>query len=236
MTRPVINDLFWIVGLLLQCGLVALVFLRGLARRLPAFATLVAFYTLRSAALFALFGHVSNETYAAIYDVLSILDLLLQLLVAAEIAVALVRAAGGWSSRFGRLLLMLPVIAIAATLGLSRILPSNTQVRPDRMQLFDWLVLILLGLATLTQTRAARRISERPRLLAQGFALYSVTGLCVTVARTFAALHHDAHRLAEWSYTLPTAWIVVVLYWISALKRPIPSASQSAETGVAAPA
>jgi hypothetical protein len=228
MTHAATNDLFWTAGLLPQATLLALLFRRGLARTLLAFTTLLAFYILRSAALFALSGHVDPTAYAVTYDLLSLADLLLQLLVAAQIASTLVRAAGGWATLPGRTLLLVPMLAVAATLLLIRLVPGNSPFPPDRMQLFNWLALALLGLWTLslpssTRHEPAQQVSaqQESRLfcrIALGLALYAAMGVCATTARAFAALHHDALRVVQWSYVLPFTWIFVVLCWIALLK------------------
>ena len=51
-------------ALALQCALLALVFVRGVARRLPGFTVLLGFYPLRAVVLFVLFGHLATPDYA----------------------------------------------------------------------------------------------------------------------------------------------------------------------------
>jgi len=221
MTRAVINNSLWIVSLLLQCSLLALLFGRGLNRRIPTFTLLLAFYPLRSAVLYFLAaGHLAPAAYAVTYNGLSIVDLLLQMLVAVEIAAHLIRAAGGFSLRRGFLMLLLAGCALAATFIATRLLPANAPLPPDRLQMFNSLTMILLCVWAFS-----RPVSALSRRVTLGFAFYGIFGLLTTAARTFAAIHRDAHMFALWSYTLSGVWLAVIAYWIAVLK---PDASPSA--------
>jgi hypothetical protein len=233
MTRTTINDLFWTVGLLLQCSLLTLVFLRGIVRRLPLFSGLLAFYLLRSMLLFALFGKVDSAAYASTYDGLTLVDLFLQLLVTAEIAVCLERATGLFTLRRSIPLLLLPVFASAATLLLAHALPAHSPVPFDRIQAFAWSSMILLGGLALAWRAAKQPAAALPRRVALGFAFYGIAGIAASLERPFAVLARDARGLAVWSYVLPAAWVLVVVYWIAALRRPAP-ASYAAPTLAAA--
>ncbi|MGD0798894.1 MAG: hypothetical protein ABR910_14350 [Acidobacteriaceae bacterium] len=232
MTRTAINDSLWALGLLLQCSLLALLFARGIARRLPLFTLLLAFYVLRSALLFTLSGHLDSDTYAVTYNSLAAADLFLQLLVALEIAAGLVHASGGWLRRWVELLL-LPCAAFVATFLLCQLLPANSRVPPDRMQLFNWFVIVLLGLWAAVVPQSTPASASLPRRLLLGLGSYALLGICVTVVRLQAAAHRDAVLFARSSYILPVAWLLVVLYWIAALKSHVDRPAPLLETPLA---
>jgi hypothetical protein len=221
MTRTAINDLLWTVGLLLQCSLLALVFARGIVRRLPLFSGLLAFYLLRSILLFALFGKIDSAAYASTYEGLTIVDLALQLLVTGELVLSLTRSAGPRGLRRGTLLLI-PVFAGAGTLLIARTLPAHSPVPFDRVQAFIWVSMILLGGFALAWTTAGQP-AALPRRVALGFSFYAVAGIAASLERPYAMLARDARSLAMWSYVLPAAWVLVVVYWIAALRRPVPA-------------
>jgi hypothetical protein len=169
MTHAAVNELFLTLALLLECGLLALLLARGIARRLPVFSTLLAFYLLRSTLLFSIFGHIDSASYASIVESLSIVDLLLQSLVAIEIAGDLSPANGASAYRPRAILMLPPIVALLATWLLASILPVNSPVPFDRAQTFDWLWLMILGCCSI----AARQASPPSRRVAVGFALYA---------------------------------------------------------------
>jgi hypothetical protein len=229
MTRTAINDCFWSLGLASQCCLFALLFLRGIARRLPFFTALLAFYLLRSILLVVLFGHVDPDAYSTTYSGLSVLDLLLQLLVAIEIAVRLTRISGGWATRRD-MLFVLPCLAFGATWLVCQMLPTVTRLPPDRLQLFNWFALLLLGVWSLTLPTNAPSAMSILRRVSVGLAAYGLLGILATIARTLAAAHRDARRFAESSYILPIAWLLVVLCWIVLLNPQFDSHAPLPET------
>jgi hypothetical protein len=224
MTRAAINDLFWTIGLLLQCSLLVLVFLRGFARRLPLFCGLLMFYILRSALLFALFGKIDPAAYASTYEGLTLVDLALQLMITGELALRLTRAAGRHGLRRSSVLALLPAFALAATLLLAHAMPSHSPVPFDRVQAFIWTSMILLGALAL-----AWPATDLRRRLALGFGFFGIVGIAASIERLFAVLARDARSLAVWSYAPPVAWSLVVVYWIVALRRPAPT-SQAVPT------
>jgi hypothetical protein len=117
MTRVAVNDVVWGVSLALQCGLLALVWVGGLARWLPCFTFLLAFYPVRAAVLFVLFGRVAPANYAAVYEALSLAGLLLQLLVGVEIGARLFK---GTAPRAGYGAWLVPVAAWVGAMVVGR--------------------------------------------------------------------------------------------------------------------
>jgi hypothetical protein len=217
MTRAAINDSVLALGLLLQGSLLALLFTRRIAHRLPLFTALLAFYLLRSALLFTLSGHIDSDAYTDLYNGLSVLDLLLQLVVAIEIAIRLTRVSGGFTTRRD-MLFVLPCLAFGATWLTCELLPIVTRLPPDRLQLFDWFALLLLGVWSLTLPTHDPPALSLIRRISFGLATYSLLGVCTTIARTLAAAHRNARLFAESSYILPIAWLLIVLCWIVILK------------------
>jgi len=214
MTRALLNNSIFAAGLVLQCSLLVLLFVRGLSRRLPVFTLLLVFYTLRAATFFTLAGHLAPAAYASLYNTLSLVDILLQFCVAIAIAIEFLPATSGWTSLRGFLLLfLLAACSWAATLAVTGLLPVNAPVPPDRLQTFDSLTMILLGIWALS-----RPVPALQRRLTLGFAFFGAVSLLTTAARTVAAIHRDAYLFAQWSYTLSGAYLLVVAYWIAVLK------------------
>ena len=159
-----INHWLWTAGLALQCLLVVVLFVRGIARRFPIFTLLIAFYTIRSTLLFALFGHVAPATYRALYNALSPADILLQLMVAGELGIHGLQKRG-WNSRHAPALAGLIVLAGVVTWAITTALPARAPVPLDRGPVFTSAVMLLLFLWMIWM-KAARL----PRFITAGFA------------------------------------------------------------------
>ena len=209
MTRNAINDSLWSVSLVLQIGLLALVFLRDLAGRLPSFTVLLVFYPLRAAALFFLSGHMAADDYTAMYRGLAVLGLLLPIIVAAEISLRLWSGLG--RAQWG--LLLVPVVAWLGAMWLWSILPIKGPLRPDRVEMFGSLLMILLfGFALKARTTGILR------KVIGGLATFGIVDLMATAGKGFAAAHRDADTFAGWSYASSGVYLLVVLFWMVALR------------------
>jgi len=209
LTRSAINNSLWAVGLVLQCGLLALVFLRGIAGRVPSFTVLLAFYPVRAALLFFLAGHIALDDYASLYRGLALAGLLIPLVVAAEIGWSIWKVSG--RGRWG--LWLVPVAAWAIAWGVWRVLPDRAPVPPDRVQLFGSVMMILLcGFAVAWRVRGVLRTAVI------GLAVFGVVDLLTTAGKSFAAMHRDVAAFAGWSYASSGVYLMVVVFWMVALR------------------
>jgi len=210
MTRAAINNSLFLVGLLLQIGLLVLVCLRGLARRIPSFTLLLFFYPMRSLVLFVLPRVIGPADFGVAYRELSLFGLLLQVVVAAEIGWRLWRVLG--SLRWG--LLLVPVVAWLGAVALWAVLPGRTPLPVDRLQMFCSITMLLLcGLAL-----AGRTGSLLLRVIA-GLGVFGAVDLVATAGKSFAALHRDAASFAVWSYADAGCYLLVVIFWMASLRN-----------------
>lgn len=212
-----INLCLWGAGLGLQIVLVAVMFGRGLARRFPVFTFLIVFYIVRSVLLFAVFGHVERNIYSQLYDFLSLADLCLQILLAGEIAVWILRQTSGWTLRRVAAVAGFVVLSLAIAGGVAASLPGGGRVPIDRGAAFASVLMVLLVVWMIPG-----RISGPPRRIAEGFAIYGITGILAGVERSYAALHRLASAYAANSYAQAGIYMTVVLYWLFKL-RPQPA-------------
>jgi hypothetical protein len=216
-----LNLCLWAIGLALQVLLVAVLFLRGLVRRFPVFAFLIVFYIVRSVLLFALFGLVQQNTYSQLYDFLFLADFCLQILLAAEIAVCILRLQGGWSLRRVATAAAFVILGVAIAGGSAALLPARGRVPIDRGAAFASALMVLLVV-----WMVFARMSGSPRRIAEGFAVYGVTGILAGIERNYAALHRYPGAYAASSYAQAGVYMVVVLYWLLTL-RAGPAAGKS---------
>jgi hypothetical protein len=211
-SRMATNTAIWTLAFVLQCILTYLVFRRGIARRFPVFASLLVFYPVRAALLFGLSGHIRSSVAGPLYEVLSFADVALQLAVAAEMAVHLIRGMGGWT-RFRALLCLLVLGATSAFTWIVLALAPN-RISAGRLQLFAWFALLALFGAVVKGSRSANlaRISA-------GFAAFSVIELSALAGRTIAFLHRNASQYVAWSYVPAFGYLAIVVFWLITLRK-----------------
>ncbi len=208
-----INLCVWALGLGLQIVLVVVLFFRRLVRRFPVFTILIVFYIVRSVLLFALFGQVARNTYNQLYEFLSLADLCLQLLLAGEITLQILRQRSDLTLRRTAKLAACIVLALAIAGGSAALLPARGPVPIDRGSAFAAILMLVLCLAA-----SYLRSEATLRRIAGGFAVYGAAGILAGEARNFAALHHNAGAFAASSYAQAGIYIAVVAYWLFALK------------------
>jgi hypothetical protein len=222
-----LNTLVWALSLVLQCILFALLFSRGIARRFPFFASLIGFYILRSAVLFLIFNHVSPSNYAGLRDLLLLLEIFVQLCVAVELTLSLVREQGGWSVRQSLILLGLLCGAGLCTFLTTAMLPPHAPLRADRSQLFfSFFMIFLCGWAY--RPRLSGSIARR---ILSGVALYGIVNIAANIGRIYAAVNRLPRVYAAWSYALVAIYLIVVVLWLATLRMP---SGKSSSTRLAA--
>jgi hypothetical protein len=215
------NTTILIVGFVLQCALVYAVFRRGVARGFPLFAALLVFQPVRSALLFGLSARIDSSLASSLYEVLDFIDVALQMTVAVELALRLIRGLGGWTRLRTLLCLVLLCAASVFTWGALALVPHR--IFNGRLQLFAWFVLLTLFAAVL-------RGSRSPNLtrISLGFSVFSLMQFSALAGRTVAFLHRDQGQYLAWSYLPAIGYLAIVVFWLIALQReseqiPIPS-------------
>jgi hypothetical protein len=203
----------WGLSIILQLTLFIALFNRGIARDAPLFTNFVGFYLLRSVLLYVMFDDISVEEYGSMYNFLLLLDVLVQIGLAAELARKLVTDQGSWTSN--RILYIVSGLLIAS-LGtwLAVRLTPQASIRLDRSQLFFSIIAILLFIASF------RSSSYLLRTIAQGWGLFSIINFAADIGRVFAAASEHPRHYAAWSYALAGAYLIVVVFWLVTLRAP----------------
>ncbi len=223
-SRETVNHTILAVGILLQLALVFAVFQRGLARRFPAFTALLIFYPLRACLLFALAGRIDADDYNPLYNALSLAEVPLQAAVMLELLLRLMRELGGWTQRRAAVV----IVSVAAACVLTWLVRAHVQTKDlaDRMQVFGWFAMLALFAAAMKGAR-----SWNLRCIAGGFGVFSLAQLAALLARNHAMLGHQGGAYVAWSYVPAGGYLVVVAFWIVALRR-----GESASLQVSEPA
>jgi hypothetical protein len=211
-THSAITAWIWGLSLVLQLALFIALFNRGIARYAFLFTNFVGFYLIRSVLLYVLFDSISIEEYSSLYNFLLLLDILVQIGLAAELTRALIEEQGGWIRN--RLLYIVAgvLIACVGTWLAVRLMP-HASIRLDRSQLFISIIAILLFIASF------RSSNDLLRTIAQGWGMFSIISFAANIGRVFAAGEHP-RRYAAWSYALAGAYLIVVVFWLVTLRAP----------------
>ncbi len=180
-----------------------------MASQVVLFSALLFFYIVRSSLLFGLFHHASRTTYATFYSDLSLLDIILQIALAVELSLAILRCGSKSLLPRGLLIPLLFLLAAASTGALAAVLPAHSPVPADRGILFTGLLFLLL----LAWSLSARLTPWRRSVLI-GLAAISGSGILSQSAKAIAAAHHNAHLFSLWSYGNAGAYLIVLLFWV----------------------
>ncbi len=211
-SRLATNTTIWTFGFVLQCVLAYVVFRRGIARRSPAFASMLVFHPFRAALLFGLPGHLRSGPAGSVYDVLSFIDDAVQLMVAVEIALHLVRDIGG-STRF-RALLCLLLLGTASVFTWIALVLLPHRIPTDRLQLFAWFAMLALFGAILKGTR-----SPNLTRISAGLAAFSLVQFSALAGRAVAFHNRNTAQYAAWSYVPAVGYLAILIFWLMALRR-----------------
>jgi hypothetical protein len=211
-SRLATNITIWTFAFVLQCALAYAVFRRGIARRFPAFASLLVFHPFRAALLFGLSGHLRSGPASSLYGVLSFTDDVLQLMVALEMALHLVRGIGGWT-RF-RALVCLLLLGAASVFTWITLVSVPNRMSSDRLQLFAWFAMLALFGAVLKGSR-----SPNLTRISAGLAAFSLVQFSALAGRTVAFLDRNAGQYAAWSYVPAVGYLAIVIFWLITLRK-----------------
>jgi hypothetical protein len=171
---------------------------------------LIGYYLLRSIFLSALAGHLTASAYRAIYDSLSLADMCLQILVAGEIAVHILRGIGHRTPLRHATIAPLPAACLVAV-AIAAMLPSRGVAPVGRASAVPLLLMILFFLWA-EYVRSAGTV----RRIAGGFAAYGIVAVGAQVIRNYAALHHIITVWRVAAYAPAGVYLAVVLFWLAA--------------------
>lgn len=197
-------------GLILQTVLVVVLWRRRLALAVPSFTLLIVFYLLRSICLFLLSNKLQRTELGELYDALALVDLGLQLLVAAEITFQILRKAGKRTWAYGSKITALCALSIAAAAAISIAIPARGRLAADRGSAFAAILMLLI----FVWARVVRA-NWMLRMVTGGFALFGIAGIATGMMRSHAITHRQMVTYAVGSYIEIAIYLGVILFWIS---------------------
>ncbi len=209
-----LNFCLWSAGLLLQAILLIRLVRLRLALRMPVFVLLIAFYMVRSLILYGIFVHLDRAAYSHLYAVFSLVDLILQVVLAIEIIVYALRA--GRPSTQRRKLRVTAALAAGAILaaGFAMAVPEHGRIPFDRGIVFATLLMLFVLLWMIFA-----RINGPHRRVAEGFVTYGIVAILAGIGRNAAILSHSQALFLGASYTQSGIYLLIVLYWILTIRQ-----------------
>jgi hypothetical protein len=211
------NSVLWIVSVVAQCVLLLAMFTRKIARSVPLFTSLIAFYVVRSIALLALAAQLRGPAGALILSGLAMVDVLLQTAVAWELFTAgrhPLGAVHGVQLRRLAALSILLFAALAAAALISHLTRVSPQMPLDRGILFNSALFLLVFFAC-----SAQRAPSPSRRIAAGFASFAASSLLCQIELARSVVQRDITAYHFWSYVQPVSYVAVVLFWILVLPK-----------------
>jgi hypothetical protein len=202
----------------LECALLGVLIVRGNARRLSLFTLLIAFYVARSVAYLVLPAHMGPASFARLFAGLSLADVVLELGLAGQIALAAARQySDAQRDRLSRVLLLLLAGVLVSVLA-TALLPSRGRVQIDRGTVLVGFLMLLLWV-----WMAVERLGGPARRVAEGFAAYGAVAIVANVVRNQAGLHRNETLFRTASYAQSGAYLLAVAFWCLALRRAGPA-------------
>ena len=206
-------------SLVLQLLLLTLLFTRRMASHLRLFTVLLCFYAFRAVLLALLFPWVSRGSYVQIYTLLSALDVLLQIALAIEFSLLILRL--GERPYLPRVLLIPAIFLFAAVFaaGIAALLPPHSRAPADRGSIFTGLLFIELLFWSFSI-----RLPRWQRSALTGLAGIGAASILSQLGRSIAAIHQDTHAYRLWSYSNAAVYLITLVLWIMLCKPTFNSA------------
>jgi len=216
------NTALWTVGLVLQFLVLVALLRSGLARRLPFFTALIAFYLARSAFLYVGSSLIEDDAYKVCTQVLSLIDLAFQVVVAWELLNGGRRMGnapieGASRGRLAILFAVMIVVSAAVAWGLSEVSPINRFKQFDRGVILTSTLWILVAASVIFRKRELHATAAN-RLLA-GYFFLGAAGISGQIGRAVSASARNGHAYIAWSYVTALVYLAVSAFWLIALTR-----------------
>jgi hypothetical protein len=225
-----VEQFLWAGGFVLECLLLAVLFLRRRAASFPAFTFLIVFYVARDIFLFSLayrFG-IKSWPYFLSYWPLAFVDELIQLVVAYELAVQVFCPTGKWARDIRQAFLWLIVASCVLALALSMVVSPVTvrhyQTFLYRSNLFTSALMseLFVGMMVLSATAGLPWKTHVARI-AQGFGAFSILSFALDAVQSYLGRSHGLRPYVVTSDVVKFAYLGCASYWIITLWQEAPA-------------
>jgi hypothetical protein len=225
---------FWAASFLGHLLLLFVLWKRHRATLFPFFTTLISTNILRTIALYMVVRHGTKDNYFYTYWSLALLDTILQLCIAYEMASHVFRPMGVWASDVRKSFFWLLGLSVFLACGLGWLASPPTrsvvQALVIKTNLFAaaWMSELFVGMMTLSR-RVNRPWNTHVAAIAKGFGVYSLVNVVIETGHTYFGVRQSTHAYTALSHLRIAVYLGCVMYWIGALWRDAPPSQQLTE-------
>jgi hypothetical protein len=218
---------FWAANFLCHLVLFFVLWNRHRAQHFPFFTTLISTNILRTIVLYMVLHFGTKDTYFDVYWSLTILDTVLQLCIAYEMASHVFRPMGVWGLEVRKSFSWLLGLSIVIAGGLSWLAspPTRTllQAVVIKTNLFAaaWMSELFVGMMVLS-LRIKRPWKTHVAAIAKGFGVYSIVCVVIEAGHTFFGVLQSTEVYAALSHLRIAVYLGCVVYWVMALWQDAP--------------
>jgi hypothetical protein len=225
---------FWAASFLGHLILLFVLLKRHRAELFPFFTTLILTNILRTITLFVVVRHGTRDNYFYTYWSLAVLDTILQLCIAYEMASHVFRPLGVWASDVRKSFFWLLGSSVILACGLSWLASpptrSVTQALVIKTNFFAaaWMSELFVGMMALS-VRVKRPWNTHVASISKGFGVYSIVDVVIETGHTYFGVRQSTETYTALSHVRIAVYLCCVLYWIVVLWRDPPPSQQLTE-------
>jgi hypothetical protein len=225
---------FWAAGFLGHLALLFVFWTRHRVKLFPLFTTLISTNILRTIALYMVMQHGTRDNYFYTYWSLAVLDTVLQLCIAYEIASHVFRPLGVWALDSRKSFSWLLGLSVVVACGLSWLAspPTPTVVKAlvIKTDLFAaaWMSELFVGMMALSR-RVKRPWTTHAAAIAKGLGVYSIVCVVIETGHTYFGVLQSTQVYTPLSHLRMAVYLGCVVYWIVTLWRDAPPSRELTE-------
>jgi hypothetical protein len=225
---------FWAASFLGHIVLLFVLWRRHRAKLFPFFTTLILTNILRTITLYVVVRQGTKDSYFYTYWSLAVLDTILQLCIAYEMASHVFRPLGVWTSDVRKTFSWPLGLSVILACGLSWLASpptrSVTQAFMIKTNFFvaAWMSELFVGMVALS-ARLKRPWNTHVAAISKGFGVYSLVDVVIETGHTYFGVRESVQSYTAWSHVRIAVYLGCLLYWIVALWRNAPPSLQLPE-------
>jgi hypothetical protein len=218
---------FWAASFLGHLVLLFVLWKRHRAKLFPFFTILIATNILRTIALYMVLHYGTKDSYFYTYWSLAVLDTVLQLCIAYEMASHVFRPMGVWTLDVRKSFSWLLGLSIVLACGLSWLASPATrtlvQALVIKTNLFvaAWMSELFVCMMALSR-RVKRPWKTHVAAISKGFGVYSMVCVVIETGHTYLGVGQSTQAYTALSHFRIAVYLGCVVYWILALWRDAP--------------
>jgi hypothetical protein len=225
---------FWGASFLGHLVLLFVLWKRHRAKRFPFFTTLISISIVRTIALYVVMRYGTKVSYFYTYWLLAVLDTILQLCIAYEMAAHVFRPMGVWASDVRKSFFWLLSLSVVLAGGLSWLAspPTESAVKSlvIKVNFFAaaWMSELFVGMMVLS-SRVKRPWNTHAAAISKGFGVYMMLGVIIESGQAYFGVLQSTQTYTALSHLRIAVYLGCVLYWIVTLRRDAPPSRELTE-------